>query len=644
MIAPATVQKIIDEARVDEVVGEFVSLKKRGANLIGNCPFHNEKTPSFYVSPSKGIYKCFGCGKAGGPVNFLMESQQMSYVESLRYLAQKYNVEIEEIQVTDEVREQINTKESILIALAYSQKYYTENLLNTDEGKSIGLSYFKERGFDEKTIEKFQLGYSLAQRDAFTTTALKNGYQLDILKKACLTSKVENSKYDFFSERVMFPIHDLMGRVIAYGARTLKSDKMLPKYINTADSEVYEKSKVLYGIFFAKHSIKKEDNCFLCEGYTDVISLHQGGIDNAVASSGTALTPEQIKLIKRFTDNITILYDGDSAGIKAALRGVDIAIEGGLNVKLALLPDGEDPDSFIRNQGAENFKDFIKKNQKDFILFKTSLFYDEAKSDPIKRAELTKDIVSTIAKIQEPFKRGEYIKDCSKILDVNEQVLFTEVNKLLRKNYKSAQEESFKNEQEQAKDEIDALQHEQQFRTSTAKSEIYEKDIVRLLVEYGSFIFEEDKSVTQIILEELDIDYFESEDYKTYFSYITSLFEKGNLPNQDELSSNEDAVIKQMTIHILFQPYEVSKNWEVKHKIVVPQKQMNYKKDVSQSISMFKIHVVNKLMKENEESLKNAENSNDHETQIKFMKRVKILQEEKRQLSKKLGIIIHAKN
>lgn len=644
MIAPATIQKIMDEARVDEVVGEFVSLKKRGVNLIGNCPFHNEKTPSFYVSPTKGIYKCFGCGKAGGPVNFLMDSQQMSYVESLRYLAQKYNIEIEEIKVTDEVREQINTKESILIALTFAQKYYTDNLLNKDEGKSVGLSYFKERGFDEKTIEKFQLGYSLAQRDAFTTHAINNSFQLDVLKKACLTSKAENSRYDFFSERVMFPIHDVMGRVIAFGARTLKSDKSLPKYINTAESEVYEKSKVLYGIFFAKHSIKKEDNCFLCEGYTDVISLQQGGIENVVASSGTALTPDQIKLIKRFTDNVTILYDGDSAGIKAALRGVDIAVEGGLNVKLALLPDGEDPDSFIRNQGAEKFKAFIKENQKDFILFKTSLFYKDAKDDPVKRAELTKDIVSTIAKIQEPFKRGEYIKDCSKILDVNEQVLFSEVNKLLRKNYKSSKDDELKEQQEIAKDEIDTLQHEQQFRTSAPKSEIYEKDIIRLLVEYGSFIIEEEKSVTQVLLEELDIDYFENEDYKTYFNFIHSIFEKGILPTSDELSNSDDAAVKQLTISILFQPYEVSQNWDLKHKIVVPERVANYKKDVMQSISMFKIHVVNKLLKQNEEHLKNNASSQDKEAQIHFLKRVQLLQEEKRLLSKKLGIVIHPKN
>ncbi len=644
MIAPVTIQKILDEARVDEVVGEFVSLKKRGINLIGNCPFHNEKTPSFYVSPTKGIYKCFGCGKAGGPINFLMESQQMSYVESLRYLAQKYNVEIEEVKVTDEIREQINTKESILIALNFAQKYYSTNLLEKDEGKSVGLSYFKERGFDEKIIEKFQLGYSLAQRDAFTTHALNNGFQLDILKKACLTSKVENSRYDFFSERVMFPIHDIMGRVIAFGARTLKSDKSLPKYINTAESEVYEKSKVLYGIFFAKQAIKKEDACFLCEGYTDVVSLHQGGIDNVVASSGTALTPDQIKLIKRFTDNIIILYDGDSAGIKAALRGVDIAIEGGLNVKLALLPDGEDPDSFIRKQGAENFKAFIKQNQKDFILFKTSLFYEEAKNDPVKRADLVKDIVSTIAKIIEPFKRGEYIKDCSKILDVNEQTLISEVNKLLRKNYKSAKEEVVKENIEEAKDDLNTLQHEQQFRTSAAKSEIYEKDIIRLLVEYGALLFDEDKSVTQILLEELDLDYFENEDYKTYFNFIHSLYDKGVLPSQEDLSSNEDAVVKQLTINILFQPYEVSQNWNLKHQIVVPEKQSNYKKDVMQSISIFKIHVVNKLLKENEEKLKNQESSNDIESQQLFLKRVQMLQEEKRMLSKKLGIVIHPKN
>lgn len=644
MISPITIQKIMDEARVDEVVGEFVSLKKRGSNLIGNCPFHNEKTPSFYVSPSKGIYKCFGCGKAGGSVNFLMESQQMSYVEALRFLAQKYNVEIEEVKLSDEVKQQIQVKDSILIALSAAQKYYTDYLNNTDEGRAIGLSYFKERGFNELIIQKFQLGFSPTQRDAFTQFGLSKGYSLDILKKACLTSKAENSKYDFFNERVMFPIHDVMGRVIAFGARTLRADKSLPKYINTAESEVYEKSKVLYGIAFAKTAIKKEDTCFLCEGYTDVISLHQAGIENVVASSGTALTPEQIKLIKRFTDNVCILYDGDAAGIKAAMRGVDIAIEGGLNVKLVLFPNGEDPDSYLRKSGAEAFKQYINDKRQDFILFKTGLFMNEHKNDPVKRAELIKDIVQTIAKISEPFKRGEYIKDCSTILQVNEQTLINEINKIIRKNisdqHKQAKEENVEIEKEVAL--LDDTENEVIHTSSYGQK--HEENIIRLLIEYGAFVYENDKSVAQYILEEVDADYFSNEDLKTYFSYIYSLFEKGQLPTETILADNEDQTIKQLTLSIIYQPWEVSKNWEIKHKIVVPEKQAMYQKDVFQSLSLFKIFIINRLLKEVDDKAKSDAGYSEQDSAKVYLQRVMQLQQQKRELSKKLGIIIHAKN
>ncbi len=641
MITPATIQKINDEARVEDIVGEFVSLKKRGVNLIGNCPFHNEKTPSFYVSPTKGIYKCFGCGKAGGPINFLMESQQMTYVESLRYLANRYNIEVEETELTNEVKEQINARESVIIATSFAQKFYTDYLLNTEEGKNIGLSYFKERGFTEKTIEKFQLGFAPTQRDAFTKHAIANGFQIEVLKKACLTSKGEHSTYDFFYDRVMFPIHDVSGRVIAFGGRTLRSDKTLPKYINTAESEAYEKSKVLYGISFAKHSIRKEDTCFLCEGYTDVISLHQAGVENTVSSSGTALTPDQIKLIKRFTDNVTILYDGDAAGIKAALRGVDLAIEGGLNVRLVLLPDGEDPDSFVQKLGEVAFREFIKKNQKDFILFKTTLFFDEAKDDPIKRAELTRDIISTIAKIQEPLKRNEYIKECSRIMDVREQLLLSEVNKILRKYWKEEGKGMPVSDVAPPISKEEELQHVQQFRVSNKKHEELEKNIIRVLAEYGPMEYEEGKSVTQEVLENLESEYFENEDHKTYFNFMLDNFNKGLLPTTEELINSEENRIKNMTIHIFYQPYDISPNWEVKHDIQLPQKSNYFLKDVKQSLALFKIEYLNKQISIIQEKLKDRTDIEEEKKNSRtFMK----MHNEKQELSKIVGTVVHAKN
>jgi DNA primase len=641
MITPATIQKINDEARVEDIVGEFVSLKKRGVNLIGNCPFHNEKTPSFYVSPTKGIYKCFGCGKAGGSINFLMESQQMTYVEALRYLANRYNIEVEETELTNEVKEQINARESVIIATSFAQKFYTDYLLHHEEGKNIGLSYFKERGFSEKTIEKFQLGFAPSQRDAFTKNALANGFQIDILKKACLTSKGEHSTYDFFYDRVMFPIHDVSGRVIAFGGRTLRSDKTLPKYINTAESEAYEKSKVLYGISFAKHSIRKEDTCFLCEGYTDVISLHQAGVENTVSSSGTALTPDQIKLIKRFTDNVTILYDGDAAGIKAALRGVDLAIEGGLNVRLVLLPDGEDPDSFVQKMGEVAFREFIKSNQKDFILFKTALFFDEAKEDPIKRAELTRDIISTIAKIQEPLKRNEYIKECSRIMDVREQLLLSEVSKILRKSWKEEGKSISVSDEPMPISKEEKLQHEQQFRVSTKKNEELEKNIIRILAEYGPMAYEEGKSVTQEVLEHLDIEYFENQDHKTYFNFMIDNYNKGLLPTTEQLINSEENRIKNMTIHIFYQPYDISPNWEIKHDILLPQKSDYFIKDVKQSIALFKIEYLNKQISIIQEKLKDRTDIEEEKKNTKiYMK----MHQEKKELSKIVGTVIHSKN
>jgi DNA primase len=403
LIPKFTIDKIIDAARVEDVIGDFITLKKRGSNLLGLCPFHGEKSPSFTVSPAKGIYKCFGCSKSGTAVNFIMDHESLSYPEALKYLANKYGIEVVEKEVTNEEKAQQNEKESLYIVMQYAQKYFTDLLLNDDLGRSIGLGYFTERGFSQATIDKFQLGYSSDERRKFSETAVKNSYKPEYLVKTGMSILSNNHVdgnpitvtdiFDRYTGRVMFPIHNITGKVIGFGGRILTNDKKQAKYINSPQTDIYDKSKTLYGLFQAKKTIIQEDTCFLVEGYTDVISMHQSGIENVVASSGTSLTVEQIKLIHRFTKNITILYDGDLAGIKASFRGIDLILEEGMNVRVLLFPDGDDPDSYSKKVTNDEFKAFIKSNSKDFIAFKTSLLYQEAENDPIKRAELIKDIV-----------------------------------------------------------------------------------------------------------------------------------------------------------------------------------------------------------------------------------------------------------
>lgn len=431
MIDQTTIDRIIDAAEITDVVSQFVTLKRRGINFVGLCPFHQDKTPSFYVSPAKNICKCFACGEGGSAVHFIMKHEQLSYFDALRFLAKKYNIEIQERELTDEQKQAYNERESLFILNDYARDYFVNTLHNHIEGKSIGLSYFKERGFREDIIKKFQLGYSLEQRDAFTQEAIKNGYKKDYLVKTGLTIEGENNNYliDRFRGRVMFPVHTLSGKVVAFGGRILKKAENTGKYVNSPESDIYHKGGELYGIYFAKQAITKADCCYLVEGYTDVISMHQAGIENVVASSGTALTPGQIRLIHRFTDHVTIIYDGDAAGIKAALRGIDLLLEEGINIKVLLLPDGEDPDSFARKQNAESLIKYIKANEVDFIRFKTKLLLDEAGEDPIKRATLISDIVSSISVIPDNIIRTVYIRDCSLLMDIDERILIQEVNK-----------------------------------------------------------------------------------------------------------------------------------------------------------------------------------------------------------------------
>ena len=439
MIPKETVDKIINESRVDEVISDFVALKKRGVNLLGNCPFHNEKTPSFTVSPAKGIYKCFGCGAAGNSINFVMEHEQMSYPEALKYLAKKYNIQVEEKEISEEEKQKIDKKESLFLVSQFGKEQFIRNLNETDEGKSVGLGYFKNRGISQEIIEKFGLGYSFEERNHFTKIALDKGYKKDSLVNSGLTSERNNNLYDRFSGRVIFPIHNLTGRTIGFGARILQTNKKSAKYLNSPETEIYHKSDVLYGLYLAKRSMIQQDNCFLVEGYTDVISFHQKGIENVVASSGTSLTAGQIKLIKRFTPNITVLYDGDAAGIKASFRGIDLILKEGMNVKVVTFPDGEDPDSFARANNSIELEEYIEDNKKDFINFKASILLKVANNDPIKKAGLIKEVVQSIAIIPDMIIRSVYTQEASKLLAIEEQVLVNELNKIRRTNFEKEQ-------------------------------------------------------------------------------------------------------------------------------------------------------------------------------------------------------------
>ncbi len=507
MISKETIAKINDEADIIDVLGDFISMRKAGSNYKANCPFHHEKTPSFVISPAKQIYKCFGCGKAGDSVKFVMEHEHFSYVEALKYLAQKYNIPIEETIQSPELIEQQSKREGLYIVNEFAKDFFVQNMFETEEGKAIALSYFKERGFSDTIIKKFQLGFALDSYSALTEAALAKGYQLEMLQNAGLSSKKENTKLDFFRERVMFPIHGISGKVLGFGGRILKNNVKAPKYINTPDSDIYDKSKVLYGIFYAKNAIRKMDECYMVEGYTDVISLHQAGIEHVVSSSGTSLTTDQVRLIKRYSENITVLYDGDAAGIKAALRGIDIILENGLNVKVVLLPENHDPDSFVREQGLDGFDKFVSANKQDFILFKLQLLLEDAKNDPVKKAALVNDILESISKIPDAIKRSIYLKESANLLGVEEQVLLNESNKKRKDILSKQRKEERIQEERQVKEQSmidDLIQHDQDYIEAGIHIEKFERDVIRTLLEYGGKPYKEDLLTAEYILDRLN--------------------------------------------------------------------------------------------------------------------------------------------
>ncbi len=595
MINKTTIDRIFEATDVLEVIGEFVQLKKRGANYVGLSPFANEKTPSFTVSPVKGIFKDFSTGLGGSAITFLMEHEKFTYPEALKWLAKKYNIEVEEDRQTPENIEEDNRRESLMVVSAFAAKFFHESLLETPEGKNIGLSYFKERGFREDIIKKFELGYSPDNWEAFSSAAIKQNYQPEFLLESGLSVKRDNGTlYDRYRGRVMFPIHNFTGRVVGFGGRTLKNDKSVPKYVNSPESEIYHKSNLLYGLYFAKKAIRETDNCYLVEGYADVISVHQAGIENVVATSGTSLTVEQIRLIGRSTKNITILYDGDAAGIKAALRGLDLILEEGLNVKVVTFPDGHDPDSFVRKVGTNAFKTYIDQNQKDFILYKTSTLLKDAGNDPIKKADVIREIVESIAKIPDSIKASVFVKECSLLLQMDERSLLTELNKMrLAKSKKQDQASPKPIQPETAVPE--------NIPTKTVSAEdTQEKEIVRLLISYGNKMIDWDGIANTYIgpfmISELSDVEFENPESKNVVQIYQQELENGRLPDEQFFIHHSNRSVANLAVSMVSTPYVLSENWYEKHKIQVSGEEDNMKGTILGAIFHLKKRKVDQIL------------------------------------------------
>ncbi len=600
MIDQITVAKIHDAAQIVEVVSDFVTLRRRGVNFVGLCPFHEDRTPSFYVSPAKNLCKCFSCGTGGSPVHFIMKHEQLSYPEALKFLAKKYNIEVVEKEYTDEERLAQSDRESMFILNEFARDYFVRTLHESHEGKSVGLSYFKERGFRDDIIKKFELGYSLDERNAFANEALRSGYKQEYLLKTGLVGGGENNSqvYDRFRGRVIFPVHTLSGKVVAFGGRILKKAEKLAKYVNSPESEIYSKSKELYGIYYAKSAIVKANKCFLVEGYTDVLSMHQAGVENVVSSSGTALTQGQINMIRRFSENITVLYDGDKAGITAALRGIDLLLERGMNVWVVLLPEGEDPDSFARKQNAEQFNKYIEANEQDFIRFKTQLLLDEVGDDPIKRSGLINNIVESISLIPDAIKRSLYIKDTAIIFGTREEVLISAINKIRRRRFDKQNDDQAKidsqtvatsNAFQAAAPNVNANLNIKTVAQATNPYYHYERELIRYIIRYGKLpifikydvenrmvdgksvevevVNEHGPSVIEVIKSDLTRDsflfdgdsFFYNETYRKIYEEACNKLGDDAFDTIKHFVNNADADISHMAVDLVSDPYQLSK-------------------------------------------------------------------------------------
>lgn len=646
MIPAHTIASVLEAARIEEVVSDFVNLKRRGSNLLGLCPFHQEKTPSFSVSPSKGIFKCFGCGKGGDAAKFIMEHEHYSYPEAIRYLADKYNIEIEEREQTPEEVVAMNERERMFNLNDFACKYYSASLFNTDEGRSIGLSYFKGRDFREATIQKFQLGYSPEGRDAFCKHATQNGYTEDILLKTGLAISHDNKLFDRFFARVIFPIHNLTGKVIGFGGRILDQTKSKAKYLNSPESDIYVKSKSLYGIYFARNAISRADNCLLVEGYTDVISMHQAGIENVVASSGTSLTSDQIRMIRRYTKNITILFDGDIAGVNASLRGIDMLLEEGMNVRVVLFPDGSDPDAFVRGHRTSEVEEFISRESKDFISFKTGLLMEDAANDPLKKASMVKNIVQTISLIPEPIYRSVYVKSCSKMLDVEEQTLMNELNKLLRNRLRKKlgadlPEPETKPPDQQVVEEKSPEQPPAYFQ---------ERELVKLLLQYGKVELEQEitdeegypaiyrETVAKNIIDELAVDELEfvHPTHQKILEAFRQAMEKDELPDEKTFRSHPEPDVASLTVDLLAEPYELSENWK-KHRIFVKTETEDLKRTLQLTLLHFKRQIIEARLPEISRAMRET---TDADELVLLLNQQKALDEIRVQINHALGIVI----
>ncbi|MCB0706833.1 MAG: DNA primase [Saprospiraceae bacterium] len=609
MISQQTIDKIRDAAKVEEVVGEFVSLKRRGSNLIGLCPFHNEKTPSFTVSPSKNFYKCFGCGEAGDSIKFLMEHEHQTYPDSLRYLAAKYGIDIEEAEWSPEEQLVRQHRDSLYVINAYAQTYFQEQLFESDLGKSIGLSYFKDRGYREETIRRFHLGYAPDQKRAFTDAAISDSFDPELLKELGLTTAKD---FDFFRGRVIFPIHNLSGKPIAFAGRILGKSDRAPKYLNSPESEVYHKSKVLYGIHQASKSIRSLDSCILVEGYTDVLSLAQEGIAHSVASSGTALTIDQVRLIKRFSQNLVILYDGDAAGLKAATRGLDIALEQDMNVRVVLLPDGEDPDSLVRKLGGEKMLAFMEEHGEDVILFKTKRLLAEVGNDPIRKTGLTRDVVGSIALIPDAIKRSLYIKECARVLDLEESMLISEMNGVIRQSLHHKNRAEGKSSPPAPANSISGQTREPQLVPEippVGSDSFNERKIVQLLIAFGDKQFEEGLSVAEYIVGEIEdvISEFDDPLYRKLVEEVHGMVSRKAIVSENYFLKHPEPAVRQLAYDLLQPPWELSAGWSEKWEIELgTQKhpQENFVHDSVESVLRLKIRKVQRLRNQNQEKLK----------------------------------------
>jgi len=654
LISKSTIEQVFETARVEEVIGDFVQLKKSGSNFKGLSPFSDERSPSFMVSPVKQIWKDFSSGKGGNAVTFIMEHEHFTYPEAIKYLAKKYNIDIEETEQTDAQKEEANERESLYLVNEYAKQYFERVMFKTDQGQAIGLSYFKERGFTNETIKSFNLGYSLDEWQGFTDEALKRGYQLEFLEKTGLTIVKPDKKFDRFKGRVMFPIHSMSGRILGFGGRILKADKKAAKYMNSPESEVYHKSKILYGIFHAKQSIAKEDNCYLVEGYTDVIQFHQTGIKNTVASSGTALTPEQIRLINRLTNNITVLFDGDAAGIRASIRGVDLILEQGMNVRVCGFPEGEDPDSFAKQNTLEELKTYLNENAKDFIQYKASLLVKEANSDPIKKAETIRDIVNSISKIPDQIKKEIYIQECSRIMDISEEVLFTT---LAQVNKKGAQKvtKNLKND----KKSFQVVKSETKGKQIDLQYEL-ERKIIEILLLYGTEIedFEDlvlkESSNGELklepviqnakVFEKIFLDLQEDEmqfsnlNFKTlYHTIMNVLHQDSEFSIQNFVNALDQELANDVTTILMNDERYTLHDWERNH-IIPKEKQQSIAQLVTQTILTLRCYLIDKKVLEYQnDTLRAGANSRSILEDVKDYLGLKML------LSRKLGKVVGGK-